>query len=65
MFIDGRHLANETLISYLAETNRRAIKLEKIDDQIFISTDEITSIPDDWEDMTATWDEYYAPWNLY
>jgi hypothetical protein len=65
IIVDGRHLANETLISYLAETNRRAIKLEKIDDQIFISTDEITSIPDDWEDMTATWDEYYAPWNLY
>jgi len=68
--VNGKQLTNESFVSFLAETNQRATNIEKIDGKLFITIDNITGqdIIDEeltWDQLDATWEEYYAPWNLF
>ena len=65
IIVNGKQLADEPLISFLAIANKKASNIEKIDGKIFITLRQIANIQDDWSRLTAKWDEYYAPWNLY
>jgi len=69
--VNGKQLGDESFISFLAESNKKAINIEKVDGKLFITIGDITQEQFDseqdltWDQLNATWQEYYAPWNLF